>query len=137
VADAKKPIRDELYGDAVREKLVEFANRGWEAIPEAEREEWFTRLEFWGIFHQRSGQESYFMLGLTNYGGVLEPGPLRAIGEVARDDATGPVELAEPGHVSDDPCPFDAQQSCDPFDDGPTPVPTAPDGTPIPSGTCP
>ncbi|WP_336001044.1 nitrite/sulfite reductase [Halorientalis halophila] len=94
----KEGIKDELYGDEVREKLLEFAERGWDSIPEDEREEWFTRFKFWGIFHQRSGQESYFMLRLTNCGGVLEPGQLRAIGEVARDYARGPVDNPEFGN---------------------------------------
>lgn len=94
----KEGIKDELYGDAVRDKILEFAERGWESIPEDERAEWFTRFKFWGLFHQRSGQESYFMLRLTNCGGVLEPGQLRAIGEVARDYATGPVENPEFGN---------------------------------------
>ena len=94
----KEGIKDDLYGDEVREKILEFAERGWESIPEDEREEWFTRFKFWGVFHQRSGQESYFMLRLTNCGGVLEPGQLRAIGEVARDYATGPVENPEFGN---------------------------------------
>jgi ferredoxin-nitrite reductase len=94
----KESIKEELYGDAVREKIEEFAERGWENIPEEEREEWFTRFKFWGVFHQRSGQESYFMMRLTNCGGVLEPGQLRAIGEVARDYATGPVENPEWGN---------------------------------------
>ncbi|AQL42525.1 ferredoxin--nitrite reductase [Halorientalis sp. IM1011] len=94
----KEGVKDELYGDEVREKLLEFAETGWESIPEDEREEWFTRFKFWGIFHQRSGQESYFMLRLTNCGGVLEPGQLRAIGEVARDYAKGPVDNPEFGN---------------------------------------
>jgi ferredoxin-nitrite reductase len=93
----KEEIKDELYGDAVREKLEAFAERGWDAIPEDEREEWFTRFKFWGVFHQRSGQESYFMMRLTNCGGVLEPGQLRAIAEVANDYARGPVENPEFG----------------------------------------
>ncbi|WP_424016825.1 nitrite/sulfite reductase [Halorientalis pallida] len=94
----KEGIKDELYGDEVREKLLEFAEKGWDSIPEDEREEWFTRFKFWGIFHQRSGQESYFMMRLTNCGGVLEPGQLRAIGEVARDYAKGPVDNPEFGN---------------------------------------
>ncbi len=93
----KESIKEEMYGDKVREKLLEFAEKGWENIPEEERSEWFTRFKFWGVFHQRSGQESYFMMRLTNCGGVLEPGQLRAIGEVARDYATGPVENPEFG----------------------------------------
>ena len=97
MANKKEGIKDELYGDAVRERLEAFAEQGWEAIPEDKREEWFTRFKFWGVFHQRDGQESYFMMRLTNCGGVLEPGQLRAIGEVAQEYATGPVENPEFG----------------------------------------
>ncbi|MFC5970844.1 nitrite/sulfite reductase [Halomarina salina] len=93
----KEAWKTEAYGDEVREKLLEFAERGWHSIPEDERDEWFSRFKFWGVFHQRSGQESYFMLRLTNCGGVLEPGQLRAIGEVAREYASGPIENPEFG----------------------------------------
>ncbi len=94
----KEKIKDELYGDAVRAKLEEFAERGWESIPDDEREEWFSRFKFWGVFHHRGGQESYFMLRLTNCGGILEPGQLHAIGEVARDYAQGPAANPEFGN---------------------------------------
>lgn len=97
MAHKKEGWKDGLYGDEVREKLLEFAEQGWESIPEDEHEKWFSRFKFWGVFHQRSGQESYFMLRLTNCGGVLEPGQLRAVGEVAREYATGPVENPEFG----------------------------------------
>ncbi|RRJ29533.1 nitrite/sulfite reductase [Halocatena pleomorpha] len=94
----KEDIKDELYGDAVRTKIEAFAERGWETIPEDEREEWFSRFKFWGIFHQRGGQESYFMLRLTNCGGVLGSGQLQAIGEVSRDYAQGPARNPEFGN---------------------------------------
>ena len=97
MGNKKEQWKSGLYGDEVREKIEEFAERGWESIPEAEREKWFSRFKFWGVFHHRSGQESYFMMRLTNCGGVLEPGQLRAIGEVARDYADGPVENPEFG----------------------------------------
>ncbi|MCU4800685.1 ferredoxin--nitrite reductase [Halobacteria archaeon HArc-gm2] len=98
MAHKKEDWKGELYGDDVREKLEEFAENGWESIPEEERDEWFSRFKFWGVFHHRGGQESYFMMRLTNCGGVLEPGQLRAIGEVARDYARGPVENPEFGN---------------------------------------
>ncbi len=88
----KEKIKDELYGDAVREKLLEFAEEGFESIPDEEREAWFSRFKFCGVFHHRSGQEGYFMMRLTNCNGRLDPGQLRAIGEVARDYAVGPVD---------------------------------------------
>ncbi|APX97846.1 nitrite/sulfite reductase [Natronorubrum daqingense] len=95
----KEDQKDDCYGDEVREHILEFAeNGGYEAIPEDERETWFTRFKFWGLFHQRSGQESYFMMRLTNASGILEPGQLRAIGEVAGEYATGPVENPEFGN---------------------------------------
>ncbi|MFB6081198.1 MAG: nitrite/sulfite reductase [Halanaeroarchaeum sp.] len=92
MAHKKEDIKGELYGDAVREKLVEFAERGYESIPEDEREEWFARFKFWGVFAHRDGQEGYFMMRLNNCGGVLEPDQLRAIAEVADEYAQGPVE---------------------------------------------
>jgi ferredoxin-nitrite reductase len=93
----KEDIKAELYGDAVRERLEAFAEAGWESIPEDEREEWFSRFKFWGVFHQRSGQESYFMMRIANCGGVLDPGQFRTIAEVAREYASGPVENPEFG----------------------------------------
>ncbi|NLV05030.1 ferredoxin--nitrite reductase [Haloarcula rubripromontorii] len=98
MAHKKEEYKAELYGDEVREKLEEFAERGWESIPEDEREKWFSRFKFWGVFHHRGGQESYFMMRLTNCGGILEPDHLRAIGEVARDYAKGPAENPEFGN---------------------------------------
>ncbi len=94
----KETYKETLYGDDVRDKLFEFAENGFDSIPEDEREEWFTRFKFWGIFHQRSGQESYFMMRLTNCNGRLQPGQLRAIGEVARDYAVGPIANPEFGN---------------------------------------
>jgi len=79
MAHKKEEYKAELYGDEVREKLEEFAEKGWDSIPEDEREKWFSRFKFWGVFHHRGGQESYFMMRLTNCGGVLEPDQLRAI----------------------------------------------------------
>ena len=95
----KEEQKEDCYGDEVREHILEFAeNGGFEAIPEDEHDKWFTRFKFWGLFHQRSGQESYFMMRLTNASGILEPGQLRVIGEVAQEYATGPVENPEFGN---------------------------------------
>ncbi len=88
----KEAYKADCYGDALRERIIEFANAGFDSIPADEREAWFSRFKFWGLFHQRSGQEGYFMLRLSNCGGVLTPGQLRVIGEIAREFATGPVE---------------------------------------------
>ena len=98
MAHKKEAYKDELYGDAVREKILEFADRGFESIPEAERDKWFCRFKFWGVFHHRSGQEGYFMMRLTNCNGRLDPGQLRAIGEVAKEYAQGPVDNPEYGN---------------------------------------
>jgi len=98
MAHKKEAFKDELYGDEVREKLIEFAEQGFESIPEDEREAWFSRFKFCGVFHQRSGQERYFMMRLTNCNGRLEPGQLRAIGEVAREYAVGPTSNPEFGN---------------------------------------
>ncbi|WP_144904637.1 nitrite/sulfite reductase [Halobellus captivus] len=97
MAHKKESWKGACYGDDVRDALIEFAEAGWESIPEDEREEWFARFKFWGVFHQRSGQESYFMMRLTNCGGVLDPGQLRAIGDVAAEYARGPVSNPEFG----------------------------------------
>jgi len=97
VANRKERWKEGMYGDEVREKILEFAEQGWESIPEEKRDMWFSRFKFWGVFHHRSGQESYFMMRLANTNGRLEPGQLRAIGEVAREYAQGPVENPEFG----------------------------------------
>lgn len=70
--------------EKVREKILEFAERGFANLTEAEKDEWFPKFPFWGVFHQRSGQESYFMMRIASVNGQLAPGQLRAIGEVAR-----------------------------------------------------
>jgi len=97
VTHEKEDWKAACYGDEVRAKLLEFAEDGWESIPEDEREQWFSRFKFWGVFHQRSGQESYFMMRLTNADGVLEPGQFRALADVAAEYAVGPVENPEFG----------------------------------------
>jgi len=89
--------KDELYGNEIREHLMEFAEQGWEAIPEDEHDAWFERFKWWGLYHQRSGQESYFMMRIGTPNGVIKPGQLEAIGEVARDYARGPAENPEFG----------------------------------------
>jgi ferredoxin-nitrite reductase len=97
MSNKKEAWKEGMYGDEVREKLLEFAEKGWESIPEDERDMWFSRFKFWGVFHQRDGQESYFMMRLTNANGQLNAEQLRTIGEVARDYATGPVDNPEFG----------------------------------------
>ena len=108
MSNKKEAWKEGMYGDEVREKLVEFAEKGWESIPEEERDMWFSRFKFWGVFHQRDGQESYFMMRLTNANGQLTGEQLRTIGEVAREYATGPVDNPEFGSAYAD---FTTRQS--------------------------
>ncbi|KAB1197940.1 MULTISPECIES: nitrite/sulfite reductase [Haloferax] len=82
--------KSEVYGTEIREHLFRFAEEGWESIPEDERDAWFERFKWWGLYHQRNGQESYFMLRIGTPNGRLEPGQLRVVGEVAKEYATGP-----------------------------------------------
>jgi ferredoxin-nitrite reductase len=89
--------KDEVYGSEIREHLLEFAEEGWESIPEDEHDAWFERFKWWGLYHQRSGQESYFMMRIGTPNGVIEPGQLEVIGEVAKEYATGPADNPEFG----------------------------------------
>ncbi|WP_254272594.1 nitrite/sulfite reductase [Haloarcula marina] len=89
--------KDEVYGNEIREHLLEFAEQGWDAIPEDEQDAWFERFKWWGLYHQRSGQESYFMMRIGTPNGVIEPGQLEVIGEVAKEYASGPAENPEFG----------------------------------------
>ncbi|WP_254542861.1 nitrite/sulfite reductase [Halomarina pelagica] len=98
MAHKKEAWKDECYGDAVRDRILAFAEEGFESVPEDERDAWFSRFKFWGLFHQRSGQEGYFMMRIANADGVLRPGQLTAVAEVARDYAVGPVANPEFGN---------------------------------------
>ncbi|AQL43071.1 ferredoxin--nitrite reductase [Halorientalis sp. IM1011] len=91
--------KSEVYGSEIREHLMEFAEEGWESIPDDEHDEWFERFKWWGLYHQRSGQESYFMMRIGTPNGVIEPGQLEVIGEVAKEYATGPAENPEFGEA--------------------------------------
>ena len=89
--------KDEVYGNEIREHLLRFAEEGWGAIPEDERDAWFERFKWWGLYHQRKGQESYFMMRIGTPNGRLTPSQLRVVGEIAAEYATGPVENPEFG----------------------------------------
>ena len=89
--------KDEVYGNEIREHLMEFAEEGWDAIPDDEHDAWFERFKWWGLYHQRSGQESYFMMRIGTPNGVIEPGQLEVIAEVADKYARGPGENPEFG----------------------------------------
>ena len=84
--------KSEVYGNEIREHLLEFAENGWETIPEDEHDAWFERFKWWGLYHQRNGQESYFMMRIGTPGGVLEPGQAEVVAEIADEYARGPVE---------------------------------------------
>ncbi|WP_435196911.1 nitrite/sulfite reductase [Natronomonas sp. EA1] len=89
--------KDELYGNEIREHLFEFAEKGWDAIPEDEHDAWFERFKWWGLYHQRKGQESYFMMRIGTPNGVLKPGQMEVVAEVADEYARGPVDNPEFG----------------------------------------
>ncbi|MFB6117353.1 nitrite/sulfite reductase [Halosegnis sp.] len=89
--------KSEAYGNEVREHILEFAEEGWDAIPEDEHDAWFERFKWWGLYHQRKGQESYFMMRIGTPNGVLEPGQLEVVADVADEYARGPVDNPEFG----------------------------------------
>jgi len=89
--------KDDIYGTEVRDHLFEFAEQGWEAIPEDDHDAWFERFKWWGLYHQRKGQESYFMMRIGTPIGRMTPEQLRVVGEIAQEYATGPVENPEFG----------------------------------------
>ena len=82
--------KSEVYGNEIREHLYRFAEEGWEAIPDDEHDAWFERFKWWGLYHQRNGQESYFMMRIGTPNGVLEPGQTEVVAEIANEYATGP-----------------------------------------------
>ncbi|WP_129112633.1 nitrite/sulfite reductase [Halegenticoccus tardaugens] len=89
--------KSEVYGNDIREHLLEFAEEGWESIPEDEQDAWFERFKWWGLYHQRNGQESYFMMRIGTPNGVLSPGQLEVVADVAEEYATGPASNPEFG----------------------------------------
>jgi len=89
--------KDEIYGTEIREHLHRFAEEGWSAIPEDEHDAWFERFKWWGLYHQRKGQESYFMMRIGTPNGRMTPEQLRVVGEIADEYARGPVENPEFG----------------------------------------
>ena len=89
--------KDEIYGTEIREHLYRFAEEGWSAIPEDEHDAWFERFKWWGLYHQRKGQESYFMMRIGTPNGRMTPQQLRVVGEIADEYARGPVENPEFG----------------------------------------
>ncbi|WP_257301095.1 nitrite/sulfite reductase [Haloarchaeobius sp. FL176] len=90
--------KSELYGTDIREHIERFAETGWDSIPEDERDAWFERFKWYGLYHQRAGQESYFMMRIGPPNGVLEPGQFRTVAEIAKEYSTGPAENPEFGN---------------------------------------
>jgi ferredoxin-nitrite reductase len=89
--------KDEQYGTEIREDLYRFAEAGFDSIPEDEHDAWFERFKWWGLYHQRKGQESYFMMRIGTPNGRLTPEQLRVVGEIADEYARGPVDNPEFG----------------------------------------
>ena len=89
--------KSEVYGNEIREHLMEFAEEGWESIPEDEHDAWFERFKWWGLYHQRNGQESYFMMRIGTPNGVLKPGQTEVVAEIADEYARGPAQNPEFG----------------------------------------
>jgi len=84
--------KSKVYGNEIREHLFRFAEDGWDAIPEDEHDEWFERFKWWGLYHQRNGQESYFMMRIGTPNGVLKPGQTEVVADIAEEYAEGPEE---------------------------------------------
>ena len=91
--------KSEVYGNEIREHLFRFAEEGWDSIPEDETDAWLERFKWWGLYHQRNGQESYFMMRIGTPNGVLEPGQTEVVAELAREYATGPATNPEFGEA--------------------------------------
>ncbi len=89
--------KSEVYGNEIRDHLFRFAEEGWDAIPEDETDAWLERFKWWGLYHQRNGQESYFMMRIGTPNGVLEPGQTEVVAELAKEYATGPASNPEFG----------------------------------------
>ncbi|MFB6194404.1 MAG: nitrite/sulfite reductase [Halobaculum sp.] len=89
--------KSEVYGAEIRDHMERFAEEGWESIPDDEHDAWFERFKWWGLYHQRAGQESYFMMRIGTPNGVLEPGQAEVVGEIADEFARGPAENPEFG----------------------------------------
>jgi ferredoxin-nitrite reductase len=100
--------KDEVYGTGIRDHIFRFADEGWESIPEDEHDAWFERLKWWGLYHQRNGQEGNFMMRIGVPGGRLTPEQLRVVGEIADEYARGPVDNPEFGPAM---CDFTTRQS--------------------------
>jgi ferredoxin-nitrite reductase len=87
--------KDEVYGTEIRDHLFRFAEEGFESIPEDEQDAWFERFKWWGLYHQRDGQDGNFMMRIGTPMGRMTPEQLRVVGEVADEYARGPADNPE------------------------------------------
>ncbi|MBV8258091.1 MAG: nitrite/sulfite reductase [Actinobacteria bacterium] len=72
----------------IREELPALIAAGYERMPEED----IVRLQWWGLYHDKP-KVGTFMLRVKIPAGVLSPGKLRAIGEVANRYGRGDAEL--------------------------------------------
>ena len=89
--------KDEVYGTEIRDHLFRFAEEGFESIPEDEQDAWFERFKWWGLYHQRDGQDGNFMMRIGTPMGHMTPEQLRVVGEIADEYARGPADNPEFG----------------------------------------
>jgi ferredoxin-nitrite reductase len=72
----------------IREELPALIAAGYERMPEED----IVRLQWWGLYHDKP-KIGTFMLRVKIPSGILRPGELRAIGEVANKYGRGDAEL--------------------------------------------
>jgi sulfite reductase beta subunit-like hemoprotein len=72
----------------IREELPALIAAGYERMPEED----IVRLQWWGLYHDKP-KIGTFMLRVKIPSGILEPGKLRAIGEVSNRYGRGESEL--------------------------------------------
>src|SRR6266566_2599699 len=72
----------------IREELPALIAAGYERMPEED----IVRLQWWGLYHDKP-KIGTFMLRVKIPSGILEPGKLRAIGEVSNRYGRGDAEL--------------------------------------------
>jgi sulfite reductase beta subunit-like hemoprotein len=72
----------------IREELPALIAAGYERMPEED----IVRLQWWGLYHDKP-KIGTFMLRVKIPSGILEPGKLRAIGEVSNRYGRGEAEL--------------------------------------------
>jgi sulfite reductase beta subunit-like hemoprotein len=72
----------------IREELPALIAAGYERMPEED----IVRLQWWGLYHDKP-KIGTFMLRVKIPSGILQPGELRAIGEVSNKYGRGDAEL--------------------------------------------